>query len=293
MNYCVYLHLCPITKNIRYVGKGVLERATSFYQRKAHHGNWIKSLKNKGLKPLVIFLEVGLGESEALDLEKLKIKEFRDAGLNLTNSTDGGEGVSGFKPTQQQREANSKRMSGTKNPNFGKRGPGTTCHGKIWTTEQRKKLSLAKKGHPTSEETKLKISAAQIGKKIPRDIVEKIAAKLRGRPSPLKGIPSGRPGWNKGLDKALQPRFGKLHKDETKKKMSESAYKRTYTEEQLNVARLNGKKRSRAISCSNGMEFESVITTARYFNTKTARINEVLSCKKKAWKGLVFNYKNI
>lgn len=52
---------------------------------------------------------------------------------------------------------------------------------KVWTPEERAKLSAARMGHPVSEETRRKISAAHRGRVMSPEWITKMAASLRGK----------------------------------------------------------------------------------------------------------------
>jgi hypothetical protein len=83
---------------------------------KTHKNNWIKSLLDKGLTFDWIIIE-NLGDflddetrDAALNAAEIKwIKHYRDLGLNLTNSTDGGEGTRGNVLSPESREKMSKK----------------------------------------------------------------------------------------------------------------------------------------------------------------------------------------
>ena len=97
---------------------------------------------------------------DAFDFESKTIFElksnYREIGYNLTT---GGEGVVGFKQTKEQiiKSANSRRgkFVGVNNKNYGKKH----------SEEHRRKISEGNKGRITSDEVKLKISAANSGYK--------------------------------------------------------------------------------------------------------------------------------
>lgn len=99
MKTYIYTLEHPITNEIRYVGK------TNSPERRLHHhwtvgyksnnktGNWLKSLKKLNLKPLMTIIDETEGNWQ--DLESYWISQFRTWGFNLTNHTNGGEGVYG------------------------------------------------------------------------------------------------------------------------------------------------------------------------------------------------------
>lgn len=94
---------------IRYIGQSAIgEKRCKQHKKKymltskTHKNNWIKSLFDKGLTYDWIIIE-NLGDFEtdeardaALNEAEIRwIKHYRDLGINLTNSTDGGEGTRG------------------------------------------------------------------------------------------------------------------------------------------------------------------------------------------------------
>lgn len=99
--YKIYILLCPFTNDIRYIGYtnlSVNKRLSSHcnpskLKKNTHKNNWIKSVMNKKLKPNILCIEENIPSlTEALNREIFFVKRFKDAGCNLTNSTDGGEG---------------------------------------------------------------------------------------------------------------------------------------------------------------------------------------------------------
>lgn len=144
--YYIYLHLDPITDEVKYVGKGHGRRAYSFSHRKGYHKNWIAKLAKSNLKPKVEIFQDLLSEIEALDQEKYWIEYFRSVGDKLTNLTDGGEGVSGYKfPDELKKKLNAL---------------------KTWPKEATAKAAELARGKPRSEEVKKKISESHKGLKL-------------------------------------------------------------------------------------------------------------------------------
>lgn len=95
LDYYVYYHINPLTKDIFYVGKGTKNRAYTLSSRGKH---WINYVNKYGI-PEVEIVQSNLSEEQALELEKQLIKELGRKDLkegNLINSTDGGEGTSGL-----------------------------------------------------------------------------------------------------------------------------------------------------------------------------------------------------
>jgi len=119
----------------RYVGKtyDLKERLRNHLKEKGrcHRICWLKSMKSKGLNPTLIALDSKPTEQEALDEEVFLISYFRYLGADLTNGTDGGEGISGHKHSLETRNKMSKSRIGH-----------------ITSPETRRKLSESNKGKP-------------------------------------------------------------------------------------------------------------------------------------------------
>ena len=102
----IYTLSDPISKEVRYVGltiRPLKQRFSQHYSRKCnnHKCNWIKSLRNKGLKPVMQELDVANSIKELNDLEIYWIEQFKQWGFNLVNLTQGGEGSFGYKHTKE------------------------------------------------------------------------------------------------------------------------------------------------------------------------------------------------
>jgi len=93
--------LCdPDTGELRYVGKAdnpekrVISHLTEAARGKnrSHRGNWLRSLLAQSKSPRLVVL-LNVAKTEWQFWERDLIKFFRDAGANLVNETDGGDGV--------------------------------------------------------------------------------------------------------------------------------------------------------------------------------------------------------
>ena len=97
MDFYVYVHARKDTGSIFYVGKGRNGRAWYKHGRNEY---WNRVVKKHGFT--VTIIRDGMTERDALDLEIDMISRIgRD---NLCNLTDGGEGLSGYSPTEETRE---------------------------------------------------------------------------------------------------------------------------------------------------------------------------------------------
>lgn len=92
MNY-IYALICPISNQIRYVGKTnsirVRYNAHLNDKSKSHKTSWIKSLKSMGLKPECIVLDEA--ETDASFWEQYWIAQCKLWGFDLVNHTLGSE----------------------------------------------------------------------------------------------------------------------------------------------------------------------------------------------------------
>ena len=130
--FYTYAHYKP-EGGIFYIGKGVKRRAYEMTKRNMYWNNVV----NKYGKPYVEILANWKTEIEAFDHEKLLIASFKDMGVALVNLTDGGEGPSGSKHSEETKLKLSILKKGKPSPN---------------------------KGVPMSEEQKLKLRLANLGK---------------------------------------------------------------------------------------------------------------------------------
>jgi hypothetical protein len=145
-----YAHRRLDTNQVFYVGKGSLRRA---YEQRGHNKYWNAVTKKHGYE--VNILAKWNTDLEAFAHEKFLIACFKDMGHPLTNATDGGEGVSGWKWSVSQREKLVKALTGRAG----------TFKGKKHTEETRKKISAIllgrespRKGVVVSDSARLKMS---------------------------------------------------------------------------------------------------------------------------------------
>jgi hypothetical protein len=142
-----------------YIGKGKDNRAFRKRSRGTHPP------KDKSL---IVFIQEGLTEEEALSLERYCIAIYGRLDLGtgtLHNLTDGGEGIVMLSPeirrklseaskgrqhSEETRRKMSKSRSGPGNPNYGKRGMPSSFKGRSHTEESKRKISEAKKGRKQS-----------------------------------------------------------------------------------------------------------------------------------------------
>jgi hypothetical protein len=142
--FYTYAHYKADTKEVFYIGKGTGQRR---FQKTNRNTHWHNTVKKHGYT-IELLAEFDV-EQEALDHEVFLIWCFRDMGYKLVNKTDGGEGTSGMKHTDEAKAKMSAVHKGK---------PRLDLRGKKLSDEQKAKLSLALKGRIVSEETRKKLS---------------------------------------------------------------------------------------------------------------------------------------
>lgn len=138
-NFYVYIHKCPITNEIRYVGKGRNKRAYKLTDRLSKHKNWIDSLARKNLKPIVEIYKDNLTDLEALRLEESLISEYRKLNINLNNIHSKG----GVYTSKKDNKAWNKGKFGIESMHYGKKRSDLTKRNQ---SEAQHKKVLEKKG---------------------------------------------------------------------------------------------------------------------------------------------------
>jgi len=146
----IYGLVDPRNGEIRYIGKtdNPPERLRGHQKDKkiTKKRSWIVSLRRKGLKPVLVILQK-VSKEKWREAERFQISFFRQRGFDLTNSTDGGDGVDN--PTLETRQ----KMRDAK-------------RGISLSEEHREKIRMASQGRILSEEHKKRIGAANAIAKI-------------------------------------------------------------------------------------------------------------------------------
>ena len=159
--YYVYSHVRKDDFQPFYVGKGSGKRCYSLNARNEYwhrvankHGYAVKILASNLDEELAFFVE-----AECIDL-------YKKLNYSLTNMTDGGEGASGYKHSDEHKNS-------LKGNTFGSSTWGKNFKGKTHSAEQKAKWSVSRKGSPgtrngvkLSEEIKAKMSASKMGKPV-------------------------------------------------------------------------------------------------------------------------------
>lgn len=107
--FYVYVHYKVSDGKPFYVGKGTAQRA---WNKSTRNEYWKRVVAKHGLRVEIVFDH--LTEEESFQVEKDTILEFKYFGYQLTNFTNGGEGSSGFKFSDEQKEKISSAHKGRK-----------------------------------------------------------------------------------------------------------------------------------------------------------------------------------
>lgn len=169
-----------------YIGKGKGDRL----YRKVGKPCATPKDKNK-----IIHLKTNLTEEEAFNHERYMIFILgrKDLGTGiLLNKSDGGEGRSGYIPTEELKRNQSEKMKGENNPLYGKKGKDSPRYGKKHTQETKDKIRKSLQGNVISQKCRQVVS-------------EKNKVNQLGEKNSF---------------------YGRKHTEETKRKMREAAKRR-------------------------------------------------------------------
>ncbi len=158
----IYALRDPFTDEIRYIGKSIRprERLANQCNEKSntHRCHWIQSVLARGSKPIQEILEVLPDDANWQDIEKKWIAYGRSAGWNLTNSTDGGDGVLNISGESKERMI--KTWKGRKHRPESLLKIGQASKGRKFSEETLKRKSEKMKGRIISSEHRAKLSSA-------------------------------------------------------------------------------------------------------------------------------------
>lgn len=153
--FYVYEHIRLDTNQVFYVGKGHGYRLTSTKDRNKHWHNIVNKVGFKAIK-------VVENEDEELILlaEIERIDQLRKLGYKLCNITDGGQGISGLKHSEESKRKMSesrKNIVPHKHTDESKQKIRQANTGVVFTEERKEKIRQKALGRKMSEETKNKL----------------------------------------------------------------------------------------------------------------------------------------
>lgn len=150
----IYTINCPITNEIKYVGKTKQKLKTRLSQ---HINNtkryntklctWLKSIRNKNEYPIILEIDSAEDNEYANILEILYIGLFRSWNIDLKNHTIGGDGMSQMSQEIKDKISKSRigRFTGKNNSFYGKKHSEETLklmRGPKHTKETKNKMSI-------------------------------------------------------------------------------------------------------------------------------------------------------
>lgn len=166
--------LCePDTMAVRYVGKANVVAARMkghrSEKRSTRKCRWLASLRYRGLAPVIRVLEEVPANAWEM-AERHWIARFRSEGCDLTNHTDGGDGVRGLDAEARARVGASMKVR-MSDPAF---------RARIFTLERAAKISAALKGKEKSRDHIAKLPQNRPGRKLTTEHRAKISANRNG-----------------------------------------------------------------------------------------------------------------
>jgi hypothetical protein len=327
-NYYVYEHWRLDRDECFYVGRGHGRRAYDMGKsqgRNRHHLAIQAKVAREGFAIEVRIVASGLTNDEANALEVERIAFWRSCGIDLANLTNGGEGAVGFRPSEATK-AKQRAAALLRQP------PSAETRQKMaaWirSPETRQKISTAQSGKirgPHSEETKAKISAVHKGRKASEETLVKLRAAQQARyrrnaelgirevraphsEQTKRKMSEARVGRKFGphseahrakISKALMGHpgsmamLGRKHTDETRAKLRDKAATLDARVKWAESAKAGPKALSRSVVCmDDGLVYESASAAAQHYKVaKSALIEMCLGRKyRKSVGGLHFQY---
>jgi hypothetical protein len=185
----IYTLSCPITGSVKYIGKTIkplISRLSEhIYDSNRHRNkrsNWIKSLTNNNLLPVIEPLETVY--NNWAEAEMYWIAQFKAWGFDLKNMTAGGEGTLGRKLSADAIRKMSEKNKGrivTKETIEKAKATRFKNNSYISTPQCRQKQSVALRGKPKSKEHNLKVSLANKGRKCSDEFKNKCRNRMKGK----------------------------------------------------------------------------------------------------------------
>jgi len=158
MSFYVYQHQKTDTNDIFYVGKGQRNRCKQTHGRNQY---WHRVANKHGFVPQILI--DGIDEEFAFFVEKEVIDLYRRRGIDLVNATDGGEGSSGYKHTEEHKAKLKGNTYGASTWGVNFKGKHHSEKTKALWAESRKG-NTNKLGKKLTEEQRANISKAMTGK---------------------------------------------------------------------------------------------------------------------------------
>lgn len=181
-NFYVYEHWRTDRDECFYVGKGKGGRAYNMSWRNNYHKAIQQKIRKSGFSIEVRIYASGLEEDAAHKIEVERIAFWRSMNIELSNFTNGGEGVSGLVMSEEARA----KMAAAK---IGKKQSPEVVAKRIAPLIGRKQTADAiarsaekRRGRKASAETRRKLSEAHKGKVVSKETREVLSRAHKGKP---------------------------------------------------------------------------------------------------------------
>jgi hypothetical protein len=178
-NSILYALMEPFSSEIRYIGKTTQTMDERFRGHMTdarseifnHKNNWIRSLLSKKQMPAILILKSDYSSHDELITSEITMIAYcKSIGINLVNSTGGGEGMIGFK---HKKESNMKNADAHR--------------GKIHSEESKEKRRISMTGRTTPIEIREKMSKSHFGIVPDEEARVRMSESAKRRPSNRKG----------------------------------------------------------------------------------------------------------
>ena len=167
MKTTIYTLSHPVTGEVRYVGKTTKPLTTRISHhlstaklRRNYREKWVMSLIEKGLKPVIKYLDAIEGTNEHGSWLEIEWISILGASGRLVNGTEGGEGATGYVHSPEKRA----KMSASANRRWAdpqeRARQGTRSEGKKQSSTTIAKRVAKLQGRVVSPETRAKIAAS-------------------------------------------------------------------------------------------------------------------------------------
>ena len=131
----VYRHIRLDKNEVFYIGIGITDKRA--YDKRKRNNYWNNITSKSKYRVDILFDDLTYQQAKEKEIEFIKFYGRKDLGLGtLCNMTDGGDGSTGYKPTE---EMNKKRSDKLKN--------------RIMSEEHKDKISKSLQGHKVSEKS--------------------------------------------------------------------------------------------------------------------------------------------
>lgn len=163
----------PRTGELRYIGKSdrPAERLANQMNERSptHRCHWLQELRRLGLKPEQQILDALPEGTDWQSVERAYIRGGRNVAVNLTNGTDGGDGVIGLSPEARERIRSA--WLGRKHRPESLEKMAAASRGRLHTEEWRQLMRAKMTGRQFSIEHRAKLRSA-VQKLTPDQVTE-------------------------------------------------------------------------------------------------------------------------